>query len=139
VPIYAVDPHTGCRVEVEQGISVDTWPEFTENLVRTGSTAVVPVRSTSLEAARSYNGPPVQLLFIDGWHSTGAVIADYTNWRPHCVHEPIIVFDDMWHPDVAQGIDALVDQMPGHIGTVGKDGVFADGVPRRLRKLIEHA
>jgi len=139
VPIYAVDPHTGCRVEVERGITVDTWPEFIENLDRAGSTAVIPVRSTSVIAAASYDGPPVKLLFIDGWHSTEAVVADYTSWRPHCAREPVIVFDDVWHPEVAQAIDSLRIQLPRHVGTVGKTGVFADGLPLRLRKAIEHA
>ena len=136
VPIYGVDPHTGCRVEVEAGIVVDTWPEFRENLARTGSTAVVPVRATSVEAAQSYDGAPVALLFIDGWHSADAVIADYSSWKPHCVPEPVVVFDDMWHPDVLRGIKVLAGQLPQHIGTVGKDGVFADGVPRHVRTLI---
>ena len=138
IPVYAVDPHTGCRVEVEQGMWVDTWQEFIENLKRTGSTAVIPVRETSVAAARTYHGPPVELLFIDGWHSTDAVIADYKSWKPHLTRDPIVVFDDMWHPDVVQGIDALVDQLPPQVGTVGKDVVFANTMPPRLRRLIQH-
>jgi hypothetical protein len=138
VPIYAVDPHTGCRVEVEQGISVNTWPAFIENLERTGSTAVVPVRSTSVEAARSYDGPSVELLYVDGWHSTDAVIADHTSWRPHCVRKPIIVFVDVRHSVVIQAIETLADHLPRRIGIVGKDVVFADELPPRIRRLIEH-
>ena len=100
VPVYTVDPHTGCRFEVEQGLRIDTWTEFPANVARAGATPVIPIRSTSVDAAASYGGPKVGMLFIDGWHSTEAVVTDFTSWKPHLASDPAVVFVDWFDPDI---------------------------------------
>ena len=138
VPIFAVDPHTGDRTQVERGEVVDTWAEFRANLASAGTQSVVPVRAPSVEAAKSYRGPEIGLLFIDGWHSTEAVLADWESWRPFLSTAPTIVFDDWNHPEVRIAIDSLLPHLPGRVGAVGKDEVFADRVPRRVRRLCRY-
>jgi hypothetical protein len=75
--LYAVDPHTGDRSQVEAGMSVDTFDTFLGNIDRLGlRDVVVPIRALSVEAATAYDGPEIGLLFVDGWHSKEAVIED---------------------------------------------------------------
>jgi MMP 1-O-methyltransferase len=136
VPIYAVDPHTGDRTQVEAGMVIDTWDEFRANLARANAASVIPVRLPSVEAAASYCGPGVAMLFIDGWHSTEAVIADFESWKPHLVGTPTIVFDDWPNPEVGSAIDLLRGQLPREVGVIGKDKVFADSVARSVTRLV---
>ena len=136
VSVYAVDPHTGGVAAFERGEVVDTWDEFRTNLVRAGASSVVPVRLKSVDAAASYDGPEVGFLFVDGWHSTEAVLADYEAWKRHLASKPTIVFDDWDWPEVRIAIDVLREQLPRRVGVVGKDEVFADSLPRRVARLV---
>jgi len=136
VPVYAVDPHTGDRTEVENGEVVDTWEEFTANLRRTSARSVIAVRQKSVEAAARYDGPPLGLLFVDGWHSTEAVIADVESWRPYAVEDCLYVFDDWEHPEVAAGIATMTHRLPPRRGAAGKDAVYARRLPLRVRRLL---
>lgn len=136
VPIYAVDPHTGDRTQVDAGQVVDTWDEFRANLSRAKLTSVIPVRLRSVEAAASYDGPDVAMLFIDGWHSTDAVIADFESWQPYLAGTATIVFDDRAYAEIAIAIDALRDRLPSSVGTVQKFEVFAGDLPRSVTRLL---
>jgi hypothetical protein len=98
------------------------------------------VRALSVDAAGTYDGPPVGLLFVDGWHSTDAVVADVESWRPHLAPDPIVVFDDHPDPEVAAGVAKVEATLPPRLGACGKDLVFGpesllDGAPR-LRQLL---
>jgi predicted O-methyltransferase YrrM len=139
--VYAVDPHTGDRSQVEAGLSVDTFETFLSNVRRLGlADAVVAVRALSVEAAGAYKGPEIGLLLVDGWHSTQAVTDDVTSWSPYFASDVIVVFDDFRFPEVAAGIAAVRNLLPEPLGSVGKDFVFAspallNEVPRLARIL----
>jgi len=100
---------------------------FQENVARCGVAAlVVAVRDTSVSAAAQYTGPPVQLLFIDGWHSTEAVEADITGWIGHLAPETSVVIDDWTSPQVAAGILKCQYLLPKMLGAIGKDLIFSN-------------
>jgi len=125
--VFAIDPHTGDISEVEKGLSVDTWLRFQENVARCGvADLVVAIRDTSVSAAAQYTGPPVQLLFIDGWHSTEAVEADIEGWSQHLAAQSSVVIDDWTSPPVAAGILNRQYLLPKMVGAIGKDLVFSN-------------
>lgn len=125
--VTAVDPHTGDKTEVDEGLTVDTWDRFRANLLRTGVEKLVdPVRDSSVSAAEKYNGAPVELLFIDGWHSREAVIADIQAWRAHLAPNASVVIDDWYLPEVAAGVLDSEHLLPPLAGAVGKDLVFTN-------------
>jgi cephalosporin hydroxylase len=70
------------------------------------------IRAFSEDAGANYNGPPIGLLYIDGEHTQGAVIADMKAWTPHLADNAVICFDDYdeHHPDVQQAVTALQRQ-----------------------------
>jgi MMP 1-O-methyltransferase len=137
--VYAVDPHTGDRSQVEAGLMIDTFDTFLGNIERLGlGDAVVPVRALSVEAADAYYGPEIGLLFVDGWHSAEAVVQDVKSWRPYFAQDAIVVFDDFRFPDVAAGIAEVRHLLPAPLGSVGKDLVFGPlGLKRRAARLNE--
>jgi MMP 1-O-methyltransferase len=139
--VYAVDPHTGDRSQVEAGLAIDTFDTFLETMKRLGLTgAVVPVRTRSVEAAEAYQGPKIGLLFVDGWHSAEAVIQDVKGWSPYFAPDPIVVFDDFQFPEVAAGIAEVRHLLPPPLGSVGKDLVFGSldlkGRTARLKEIL---
>jgi predicted O-methyltransferase YrrM len=132
--VYAVDPHTGDRSQVEAGMTVDTFDMFLQTMERLGLTdAVVPLRALSVEAARTYQGPEIGLLFVDGWHSAEAVVQDVNSWRAYLGRDSVVVFDDFRFPDVAAGITEVLGLLPPRLGFVGKDLVFG---PRALKRQV---
>lgn len=141
VLVHSVDPHTGDRSEVDAGLTIDTWVGFRENLDRAGcADRVVVFRASSVEAAATWDGPSIGLLFVDGWHSTEAVVADVESWRPHLAAQPILVFDDHNDPEVAAGVSLVETNLPRRLGATGKDLVFGPtallDVTPRLRALL---
>lgn len=67
---------------------------FLSNIKQTGGTEkIVPVRMTSLEAARALD-VVADLVFIDGDHAESAVLADIAAWRPHVRPGGILCGDD---------------------------------------------
>jgi predicted O-methyltransferase YrrM len=133
VPIYAVDPHTGDRSQVEAGATIDTWDEFRRNLSH--APHVIPMRALSTSAASSYSGPPIGLIFVDGWHSPEAVIADITTWSAHFAHD-VVVFDDFQSELVAPGIAKVAGLIPPQAGAVGKAVVYAESLPASALRLL---
>lgn len=127
VPVFAIDPHTGDRSQIEQGLEgLDTSKQFIRNIQRIGvSGKVVPRIMTSSEAAAVWDGPPIGLLFIDGWHSEDAVYQDGLAWLPHMAPAGVAIFDDYGLPEVWAAITRLVNDgvCPPLAGAVGKDAV----------------
>jgi MMP 1-O-methyltransferase len=93
-PIAAVDPHTSALgIEGEQ--PRDTREEFLANCEQAGvSSHVRLLHMKSVDAAREWEGEPVRLLFVDGWHSKEAVLQDVHAWAPFLTPDSAIVFDD---------------------------------------------
>jgi MMP 1-O-methyltransferase len=135
--IYAVDPHTGDRSEIEAGMTVDTFDNFCSNMRRLDlEEVVITIRDVSHRAAQNYSGPPIALLFVDGWHSAEAVIDDVTSWMPHVSNNVLVVFDDFGYPDVAAGIATIEHLLPNCLGSAGKDLVYGpDWVLTELPRL----
>jgi predicted O-methyltransferase YrrM len=137
--VSAVDPHTGDISEVERGLTVNTWEGFQSNLKRCQVNDIVTgIRTQSVAAAQHYSGPPIALLFIDGWHSTEAVSADIREWSKHLGGEPSIVIDDWTSPPVAAGILMEMGSLPPLVGAIGKDLILSAN-PTVLRLPIVRA
>ncbi len=80
-PVVAVDPHTRA-LGYEGEEPFDTRAQFEANVVRAGVQEMVRLEhALSTEAASTWNGDPVRLLFVDGWHSHDAVLDDVHAWR----------------------------------------------------------
>lgn len=108
--VVAIDPHTGDRQQLE-GLSADRLPTY--ELFRQHCRAaqvedVVDARvMTSSEAAAGWKSP-VDLLFVDGWHSYDGVLEDGRNWLPHLSPNGVVLFDDyVAYPEVRQAIEEL--------------------------------
>jgi hypothetical protein len=80
------------------------------NVHRCGlSKAVLLEQRSSVEAAATWSGKPVGLLFIDGDHSARAVRADVMSWAPHLAKNATILLDDYTHGSgVRSAVDALI-------------------------------
>jgi predicted O-methyltransferase YrrM len=89
--VYAVDPH---KPLAEEGYVDDTEAEFYKNIRGTGvENQVVPMVTTSAEAARGWN-KPIRLLWIDGDHRYEQVRQDFMVWEPHVIEGGIVAMHD---------------------------------------------
>lgn len=69
------------------------------------------VHGFSADVARTYAGPPVGLLYVDGDHTKEGARRDIEAWAPHLAPGATIAVDDYHHPDwpgVAEAVDELV-------------------------------
>jgi hypothetical protein len=131
--VHAVDPHTpasmrqtsiptgplGCEAKREPEIERDAAGEqpqggleasemFLGNLERFGvRERVVYHRASSVDAAESWNGERVRLLYVDGMHTYEAVRQDYMAWRPFLAEQHAVLFDDYLWTEVQQAVDDL--------------------------------
>lgn len=73
---------------------------------------VIPLRSSTVDAAKIYKGPSVDLLFIDANHDYRAVCDDFLAWVRHCGPGAQITFHDYAkradHPGVSRFVDRLL-------------------------------
>jgi len=134
VEIFAIDPHTGDKTEVESGQKIDTFEAFLNNMKNYPH--VVPIRQFSVDAVSivKLKIQNVGLLFIDGWHSEEAVSEDIKSWIPLCAPQTTVIFDDWYKPEVRQGILKNLELLPPVVGNVGKDLVFSND--RRLTSTL---
>jgi hypothetical protein len=90
----------------------DYLPRFEENIRGAGvDSIVVPIRGETTEAAARWDGPPIDLLFIDADHSFEGVRRDFLAWAPHCRVGARCAFHDyfsMTSPGVRQFVDGLI-------------------------------
>jgi len=124
--VFAVDPHTGGRSFVEANLPVDSLVHFEHTIQKLKLTNVEAVIERSHDAANAYSGPPIGLLFIDGWHSTDAVLDDYRSWAPHLAENATVVFDDRIHPEVLTAILELRPLLPRRMFEIGKMSIFTN-------------
>lgn len=102
-PVYSIDPHLEFVGPRGGRFGREDQAHLYANLARTGVGAQVHVVAlSSLAVARSWEGPPVGLLFLDGDHSYDAVHADFEAWRPHLAPGADVLFDDCDFADVAR-------------------------------------
>lgn len=103
---------------------VDTWAGSSEHAddpdvlngrlfdVFLANTATVreyvrPVRSTSVEAAASYPDASLDAVFLDGDHSTAAVVADCMAWWPKVTPGGVLMGHDRDWQSVGRGVKAF--------------------------------
>jgi|688.fasta_scaffold224025_2 predicted O-methyltransferase YrrM len=125
--ITAVDPHQGDITEVQAGKVVNTYEKFLSNIKFAGVDQRILVKKmSSVDAAKDYTGEPIGLLFIDGWHSTAAVLEDIDAWLPYLHPEGIVVIDDWNDLEVKRAISQRRSKLPKLLGAVGKDLAFTN-------------
>lgn len=134
--VIAVDPHTRA-LGYDGEEPYDTRAEFEANVERAGVQDFVQLEhALSTEAAERWDGGRVRLLFVDGWHSHDAVMADVTSWSPHLLRDAAVVFDDFLpSPGVRSAVHELVANglLGGDRVVVGKMAAFAP--PALLKKV----
>jgi hypothetical protein len=119
--VYAVDHFQGspehqpgqpCSHPVLQAEGT-TFGVFQQNMQRLGlSEQVIPIRSLSAEAARTWQGP-IRLLFIDSDHSYECVKQDFLSWSPFVVNLGHICFHDVGVcPGVTKFLQELLNDAP---------------------------
>ena len=98
IKVHAIDPHTGSSEHKERYGEVWTFKEFKENIKRANvADIVVPVVKTSEDAARDWDGKPIELLWIDGGHEYEVVKLDIDLWSPYLTNGgTIAVHDTTW-------------------------------------------
>ncbi|TIP29392.1 MAG: class I SAM-dependent methyltransferase [Mesorhizobium sp.] len=86
----------------------DYLPIFLTNIRNAGVSSVVkPVKSLTVEAAKGWAGPRVQLLFIDADHAYRSVRDDFLAWAEHCGRGSRVVFHDYGRFGVSHFVDQL--------------------------------
>lgn len=124
--VYAVDTFRGSTLDSRSqsawAASVakmggSTLPLLRAHVRRFGlETLVTPIESDSVAAAAGYEGPPIDLLFIDGDHVYEAVRADFEAWWPRVRSGGLVMFHDYdeRHPGVRRFVDeALMGPLRG--------------------------
>jgi predicted O-methyltransferase YrrM len=93
IQIFAIDPHTGSAVHHEMYGEVNTYDMFINNITKAGvSSLVEPIKLTSVEAQRIWQGKSIELLWIDGDHE--ATDKDFELWYPYLINSGIIALHD---------------------------------------------
>lgn len=96
--VYAVDAWAP-DVTAPRWSPVATKAEFETQLRSVGLRGyVVAIQARTADAALTYDGPPVGLLFVDADHSEPGVLADVRRWRRHLAGDALVVLDDYRTP-----------------------------------------
>lgn len=140
VQVIAIDPHTGDISEALAGKVINTYEKFLGNISAAGvGHKIKPMKMTSVEAAARYSDGPIGMLFIDGWHSTEAVLEDIDSWLPFMHPDGVVVFDDWNDEQVKSGINSRFAVLPKLLGAVGKEMAFTNNVAIQDSQLGRHA
>jgi predicted O-methyltransferase YrrM len=108
--VTSIDPHSGDRQHRESfGMAeIPSFDMFQTHIRLAGVEELVdPIVATSSETAKEWT-EPFQFLFVDGWHSYDAVLADGREWLPMLSEDGVVVFDDaLQYDDVRRAIIEL--------------------------------
>jgi len=136
VPVAAVDPHTA-DLTFRQSEYTATADQFAANVKAAGvEDYVTLVRKTSAEAAASWSGASIGLLFIDGSHTREAVLEDVRVWSPSLAPDACVVLDDyLVFEQVRSAVRELRggNELPGYAVVVGKMIAFG---PREIIRSV---
>ena len=141
--LVAVDPHTGDRQQLAE-LATGSLPSldlFREHCRAAGVEDLIDVRvATSLEAAEAWSGA-IDLLYVDGWHSYDAVVADGKAWLPHLSPDGVVTFDDyLAYEEVRDGVHELADlglfRVWGTVFGQAVGGVSSEPPPALRRALL---
>lgn len=107
VKVYAVDTWGGSpeeAVHMQDPRLPYLYQLFLSNVKHAGLTeTIVPVRMTSLEAAKALN-VKADLIYLDAAHDTANVYADIHAWYPHLNEGGILCGDDWLWPTVREAV-----------------------------------
>lgn len=114
--VHTVDPHTG-DLQALEAAGVDRLPsedDFKRNVARAGiAEHIVSYTMTSDELATRWEGGPIRLLFVDGWHSYDGAGSDLRNWVPLVVPSGVVVVDDFHnYPEVRRAVEDAGELLP---------------------------
>lgn len=108
--LVAIDPHTGDRQHLaDLGIpELPSYDLFRHHVAAAGVSDIVEaVVASSGEVGRSWD-EPIDLLYVDGWHSFDAVMEDGRLFLPHLRSEGVVIFDDYSrYAEVAAAVKGL--------------------------------
>ena len=144
--VWTVDPHDlpGYRTTTgRQPGTIDFTRteirETAERQIREAGHAdhVTMIHDFSVEAAKSWTGPPVGLLFIDGDHRQHAARLDFRTWQPHLSWDAVIAWDDYApsHPGVPAAARGMVEKGVITEPTMYGRVAITQLVPPALRKM----
>lgn len=133
--MFAVDPHLGITHEGKKEFK-QTFSDFKKNIEKLGlSDFVSPIRKTSQEAARTWQGK-ISLLNVDGLHEYKYVKQDLQLWLPKVVDGGYVVCHDAFspEPDVSQAITEEIFNKSGFCWVgVSESQIFAlKGKPKSV-------
>jgi hypothetical protein len=139
--VHAVDPHTpasmrqtskpggriGCEACGQPQGALEASEMFLANLERFGvRERVVYHRASSVDAAASWSGERVRLLYVDGMHTYEAVWQDYMAWKPLLAERHAVLFDDYLWAEVQRAVDDLrVLLAPSYFYVRGGQAIFS--------------
>lgn len=79
--------------------AVETREAYERHLIDVGvRDLVTTIQATAVDAAATYDGPPVALLFHDALHRAEDVFADLKAWLPHMAPVATVVLHDVGDP-----------------------------------------
>jgi hypothetical protein len=115
VDLFGIDPANSLEYsERVGGDGADYLARFKDNLCAAGvESSVEPIRSLTVSAARRWEGPPINLLFIDANHYYDDVAADFIEWSVHCAEGARCAFHDygrMGTPGVQKFVDQAIER-----------------------------
>lgn len=119
--VYAVDTWLGSsEAEHEKNPRLSyLYQQFLSNVKHAGLTdIIVPVRMTSLEAAKALN-VKADLIYIDAAHDTKSVLEDILAWYPHLNENGIMCGDDWTWQSVQAAVIQAADQLDKSIYSSG--------------------
>lgn len=59
---------------------------------------VTLIRGFSADVARTWDGPPVGMLYVDGDHRADGIRTDFDTWEPRLAPAAVVAFDDHCNP-----------------------------------------
>ncbi len=127
--LFAIDPHTGDRQNLEN-IGVDTIPTLQLFRVYTEGAGVRDLLEerimTSDDAAKEWDGRPIDFVFVDGWHSYDAVVSDTRNFASLLTSNGVVCFDDYGtYEDVRAAVRDACSELGLHVYGVIKRKAWA--------------
>jgi len=109
-----------------RGHGPDYFERFQRNLRQAGvHSRIEPIRGRTVAAAQQWQGPPIDLLFIDASHYYDDVVLDFVEWSVHCAEGATCAFHDYGQKGTP-GIKRFVDRAIRH-GLL-KDVRFVDSI-----------
>jgi hypothetical protein len=112
--VVAIDPHTGDRQQLA-ALGIDHLPSFElfrEHCRVAGVEPWVDARRCASLAAADGWTEPIDLLYVDGWHSYDAVLDDGRAWLGHLTDRGVVFFDDY----------KTYDEVRGAVGQLAAEG-----------------